>query len=112
MKDLEKILQNKEEPAFPNTIDPLDKMGDLLTKVSAVFFSQTSANTNDSLQKIEVEISPKLSQYRDEIFLNTVLFQRVKSVFENQKEFKLDDEQKFLLDNLYKSFVRNGALLK
>ena len=110
-KDLEKIIQNKEEPAFPNTIDPLDKMGDLLTKVSAVFFSQTSANTNDSLQKIEVEISPKLSEYRDEIMLNPVLFQKVKSIYDNQAKFKLDDEQKFLLENLYKSFVRNGALL-
>jgi len=111
-KELGEILNSKKSPTFQNTIEALDNMGILLTKVSAVFFSQTSANTNDSLQKIEVEISPKLSQYRDEIFLNTVLFQRVKSVFENQKEFKLDDEQKFLLDNLYKSFVRNGALLK
>jgi peptidyl-dipeptidase Dcp len=109
--DLEKILQNKEEPTFMNTIDPLDKMGQLLTKVSSVFFSQTSANTNDSLQKIEVEISPKLSEYQDEILLNPVLFQKVKAVYENQVKFNLDDEQKFLLENLYKSFVRNGALL-
>ena len=110
-RDLAKILQNKEEPTFLNTIDPLDKMGKLLTKVSAVFFSQTSANTNDSLQKIEIEISPKLSAYRDEIFLNPVLFKRVKSIYENQTKFNLDDEQKFLLENLYKSFVRNGANL-
>jgi peptidyl-dipeptidase Dcp len=79
--------------------------------VSAVFFSQTSANTDDSLQKIEIEISPKLSAYRDEIFLNPVLFKRVKSIYENQTKFNLDDEQKFLLENLYKSFVRNGANL-
>src|SRR5450759_3639714 len=86
-------------------------MGKLLTKVSAVFFSQTSANTDDSLQKIEIEISPKLSAYRDEIFLNPVLFKKVKSIYENQTKFNLDDEQKFLLENLYKSFVRNGANL-
>jgi peptidyl-dipeptidase Dcp len=110
-KDLDKILKNKKSPNFQNTVEALDNMGLLLTKVSAVFFSQTSANTNDSLQKIEVEISPKLSQYRDEILLNPVLFKRVKSVYENQKEFQLDDEQKFLLENLYKNFVRNGALL-
>jgi Zn-dependent oligopeptidases len=110
-RDLDKILQNKEEPTFVNTIDPLDTMGKLLTKVSSVFFSQTSANTSDSLQKIEMEVSPKLSEYRDEILLNPVLFKKVKSIYENQARFKLDDEQKFLLENLYKDFVRNGALL-
>jgi peptidyl-dipeptidase Dcp len=110
-KDLEKILNSKEEPTFQNTIDPLDSMGSLLTRVSSVFFSQTSANTNDSLQKIEVEISPRLSEFRDEIMLNPVLFKKVKSIYENQGKFKLDDEQKFLLENLYKNFVRNGALL-
>jgi peptidyl-dipeptidase Dcp len=109
--DLEKILQNKEEPTFLNTIYPLDTMGKLLTKVSYVFFAQSSANTNDSLQKIEMDISPKLSEYRDGILLNPVLFKKIKSIYENQANFNLDDEEKFLLENLYKSFVRNGAML-
>lgn len=110
-EDLKLILENNNEATFQNTIDPLDKMGELLTKVSYVFFGITSANTNDSLQKIEVEISPKLSEYRDEIFLNPDLFKRVKFIFESQAKFKMDDEQKFLLENLYRNFVRNGALL-
>ena len=110
-KGLELILNSSEEPTFQNTIDPLDSLGSLLTRVSSAFFSQTSANTNDSLQKIEVEISPELSAYRDEIFLNTLLFKKVKSIYENRNNFKLDDEQMFLLENLYKDFVRNGALL-
>jgi peptidyl-dipeptidase Dcp len=76
-----------------------------------VFFSQTAANTNDTLQKIEVEISPKLSGYRDEILLNPELFKKVKSIYENRDNFNLDDEQKFILENLYRNFVRNGALL-
>ncbi|MCE5348106.1 MAG: M3 family metallopeptidase [Bacteroidales bacterium] len=109
--NLEKILQDKDEPTFRNTIDPLDQMNPLLTKVSYVFFAQTSANTNDSLQKIEVEISPKLSEYEDEISLNPILFKRIKSVYDNQAKFNLDGEQKFLLENLYKNLVRNGALL-
>jgi peptidyl-dipeptidase Dcp len=111
-RDLAKILENKEEATFQNTIDPLDTMGKLLTKVSAVFFAQTSANTNDTLQKIEIEISPKLSAYRDEIFLNPVLFERIKSIYDRKDGMQLSDEQKYLLENLYKSFVRNGALLK
>jgi peptidyl-dipeptidase Dcp len=108
---LEKILVIKEDPTFLNTIYPLDTLGKLLTNVSSVFFGLSSANTNDSLQQIEMEISPKLSVYRDEIFLNPVLFKKVKSIYENQSKYNLSDEEKFLLENLYKNFVRNGALL-
>jgi peptidyl-dipeptidase Dcp len=110
-KEIADLLKNRQEPTFINTIEPYDKSGELLTRVSNVFFSQTSANTNDSLQKIEVEISPKLSAFQDEIRLNPELFKRIKSVYENQSKFNLTDEQVFLLENLYKSFVRNGANL-
>ena len=109
--ELEALLKSNDEPTFNNTIVPFDNEGELLTKVSSVFFSQTSANTNDSLQKIEVEISPLLSTYRDEILLNPVLFKKVKSVYDNQAKFGLNPEQIFLLENLYKGFVRNGANL-
>jgi len=109
--DLKKILAGTEAPTFQNTIEPLDTMGSLLTRVSSVFFSQSSANTNDSLQKIEVEVSPKLSEYRDEIMLNPELFKRVKIIYDNIGNSNLDNEQKFLLENLYRNFVRNGALL-
>ena len=109
--DLQKVLGNTAVPTFQNTIEPLDTLGSLLTKVSSVFFAQSSANTNDSLQKIEVEISPKLSEYRDEIMLNPDLFKKVKVIYENMDKDKLNSEQKFLLENLYKNFVRNGALL-
>ena len=105
------IAEDKANPTFQNTVETFDKAGDLLTNVSMVFFSQSAANTNDSLQKIEVEVSPLLSSYRDEILLNPALFKRVKSVYDNQASFKLTPEQKFLLENLYKSFVRNGANL-
>ncbi|MBA4322771.1 MAG: peptidase M3, partial [Odoribacter sp.] len=91
------ILKNSGKPDFENTILALDKSGSLLTKISAVFFAQSQANTNDSLQNIEVEISPKLSAFQDEIRLNPRLFKKVKSVYENQSEFSLNDEQKFLL---------------
>ena len=110
-KDLKKILDNTSEATFQNTIDPLDKMGELLTKVSYAFNGVSSANTNDSLQKIEIEISPKLSEFRDEISLNPVLFKRIKLIYDNQAKFQFDAEQKFLLENLYKNFVRNGSLL-
>jgi peptidyl-dipeptidase Dcp len=109
--DIEKLVNSKKKPTFENTIEAFDKAGQLLNNVSSVFFSQSSANTNDSLQKIEIDISPVLSAYRDEILLNAELFRKVKSVYDNQTEFNLNQEQIFLLDNLYKGFVRNGAKL-
>jgi len=110
-KEIEALAGNREKPTFENTIAALDKSGDLITRVSLVFFAQTSANTNDSLQNIEVEISPKLAAFNDEISLNPDLFKRVKSVYDNQDEFNLNPEQKFILENIYKRFVRAGANL-
>jgi peptidyl-dipeptidase Dcp len=110
-KEIEAIIASKKKPTFKNTIEALDKSGELLTNVSNVFFQQAGANTNDSLQNIEVEISPKLAAFNDEIRLNPALFSKIKSVYENQADFKLNDEQKYLLENLYKGFVRNGANL-
>jgi len=111
-EEIKNITNNKEKPTFQNTIEALDKSGMLLTKVSSVFFSQASANTNDSIQQLQVEISPLLSTYYDEILLNSALFSKIKAVFDNRANLSLNPEQSFLLENLYKNFVRNGALLK
>ena len=110
--DLKNIINNRSMPTYQNTIEALDKAGELLTNVSSVFFSQTSANTNDSLQKIEVDVSPLLSAYRDEILLDSALFRRVRTLYDSKEKLSLTPEQDFLLVNLYKNFVRNGALLK
>jgi peptidyl-dipeptidase Dcp len=110
-RDIENLIKNKQTPTFENTVVALDNAGELLTNVSAVFFSQASANTNDSLQNIEMEISPKLAAYNDEIRLNPDLFRKVKYVFDNQAQSNLNPEQTFILENLYKGFVRNGANL-
>ena len=110
-KNIETLLKDSSTPDFKNTVLALDNSRDLLSRVSEIFFNQAQANTNDSLQKIEVEISPKLSAFEDEIRLNPQLFGKIKSVYENQAKFNLDNEQKYLLENLYKEFVRNGANL-
>jgi peptidyl-dipeptidase Dcp len=110
-EELARLLESGRKPSFENTIEPYSRMGELLNNVAYVFFALTSANTNDSLQNIEMEISPKLSAYSDEITLNPELFKRIKSVYDNQSKFKLNEEQKYILENLYKGFVRNGALL-
>lgn len=105
------IVTSDEAPAFANTVAVLDRSDKLLSKVAAVFFSQTSANTSPELEELQVEIAPMLSAFGDEMLLNTALFDRIRTVWENRASEQLDAEELFLLDNLYKSFVRNGALL-
>lgn len=109
--DIDKIVNNKLEPTFENTVQALDEAGPLFVKVYSVFSAQSQANTNDSLQKIEVEISPRISAFQDEVRLNNGLFLRVKTIYENQSKLNLTDEQKFLLENIYKGFIRTGANL-
>jgi peptidyl-dipeptidase Dcp len=111
-KDIADLVNVKEEPTFANTVEALDRSGVLLDKVSQVFFTQSQANTSDSIQKIEMEISPRLAAFRDEISMNARLFERVKSVYDNQAKFGLTDEQKFILGNIYMDFIRKGANLK
>jgi peptidyl-dipeptidase Dcp len=109
--EIKAIINNPEEPTFENTIKALEYSGQLLTKVSRVFGSLNSANTNDTLQKINRELSPLLSRHRDDISLNDSLFQRIKTVYENRDKFELTEEEKKVLDDTYKSFVRSGAAL-
>ena len=110
-KEIKAIINNPQAPTFNNTIKALEYSGELLNKVSRVFGSLNSANTNDTLQKINKELSPLLSKHRDDISLNDSLFQRIKSVYENSDKFNLNEEEKKVLDNTYKNFVRSGAAL-
>jgi len=110
-EDLKKIIENKETPTFKNTVEALDRMGSLLNRVSDVFFAQAGANTNDTIQEVEIKISPLLSAFGDEVMLNPVIFEKISKVYENRAKYSLTDEQQFMLGNLYKSFLRNGARL-
>jgi peptidyl-dipeptidase Dcp len=105
------ITASTEPPTFANTIATYDRVGQLLNKVTYVFYAQTSANTNDTLNAIEMELAPKMSAFYDEVLLNADLFRRIKTVYDNRANEQLNEEELFLLENLYKSFVRNGALL-
>lgn len=110
-EEIEAIIQNDEVPDFENTVAALSRSGKLLGRTAGIFFGLNSANTNDSLQKIAEEISPKLSKHADEINLNGDLFDRVKAVYQKRDELKLSDEQAYILENVYKDFVRSGANL-
>ena len=109
--EINAIVSNKEKPTFNNTILAMENSGKLLARVSTVFYNLNSANTNEAIQTIAKELAPKLSAHNDNINLNEALFKRVKSVWDNQKNFKLNKEQAKILENLYKNFIRSGANL-
>ncbi|MFA6199982.1 MAG: peptidase M3, partial [Bacteroidales bacterium] len=110
-EEIDAIINNKEAANFENTIVAYDLSGELLAKVSGVFFNMTSCNTNEELQKLEEKIGPMMAKHGDEITMNTKLFARVKNVWDNKDKEKLNKEQQMLLDKTYKKFVRSGALL-
>ena len=109
--EIDSIINSKEEPTFENTILKYDKSGRLLTKVGNVFFNLLSALTNDRMQDIAMEISPKLSEHRDAIMMNEKLFARIKAIYEKRNDSKLDSQQIRVVEKYYKDFVRNGANL-
>jgi peptidyl-dipeptidase Dcp len=109
--EINSIINNPKEPDFNNTIKMLAYSGELLNKVGRVFGALNSADTNDSIQAINREMAPITSRHRDDINLNDTLFQRVKSVYDKRDKLKLTDEEKKLLVDTYKDFLRSGAAL-
>ena len=110
-KEIDAIINMQEAPNFKNTIVALDSSGDRLSEISLLFFNQLSANTNDTLQDIAKEVSPMLSTHEDDILLNEALFKQVKAVHETADTSSMTTEQKKLLEDTYKTFVRGGANL-
>lgn len=105
------IVNNPEIPTFANTIEALEYSGALIRRVGHVFYNFTSAITSDELENIAQEAAPMLSAHRDNISLNPELFERIQIIYQQKDEIDLDAEQRMLLEETYKSFVRNGAAL-
>lgn len=110
-KEIDDIVENKEEPSFENVIEALAYSGEKLDVVSSIFFNLNSAETNDEIQKIAQEVSPLLTEFSAKISQNEKLFSKIKKVYEEQQKYHLNEEQKMLLSETYKGFVRSGALL-
>ncbi len=108
MAEVEAIINNPEEPTFDNTIRAMQFTGKLLQKVRRAWSPLTGANTNDSIQALQREMSPLFSKHSDDISLNEKLFERVKSVYENRDKFNLTPEESKLLEDQYLGFIRNG----
>ena len=113
-EEIEKIINDPEEPTFENTIIRVDNENgehyyDLLDRVSNVFSCMLSAETNDALDELAQKMSPILTKHSNDVRLNKKLFERIKHVYEHHRE--LTPEEQMLLDNCYDGFVRSGALL-
>jgi len=110
-RDVNQIVTNSAAPDFANTIVALDKSGDLLGRVSYVFYNVKEANTNDSIDQVAEIVAPLISQHTDEVYLNEKLFARVRAVEEQKDKLNLNREDSRLLEEIYKRFVRGGANL-
>ena len=108
--EVQKIVENAAVPTFQNTILAFESSGLLLDRVSNVFFCLTSADKTDEIAAIQKEITPLLTAYENEISFNEKLFERVKYVYDHEFT-SLQGEDKKLLEETYKEFVRSGALL-
>ncbi len=105
------IANNGDEPDFENTIVAMERSGEILNRIQAVFSNLSSAHTSPEIQKIEMEVAPALAAHSDDIYLNRSLFERVEKLHARRDSLKLDDEQRRLLDETYRQFVRAGARL-
>jgi len=110
-KEIDAIANSGEAPTFVNTIEALDYSGELLNKVSSVFYNLNAAETNDEIQRIAKDISPLLSEHADNIYMNDKLFKRVELLYNERENLNLTGEQNRLLEKYYKNFIRKGAAL-
>ena len=111
LQDINNIVNNPEAPTFANTIEAYEASGEMLGVVAGCFYNLTHSETNDTIQQIELELSPKMSEYSATIRLNEGLFQRIKAVYEQRDKLKLNKAQMKLLEDIYESFANNGANL-
>jgi len=111
-EEIQKIVNNPDSPTFANTLQALDSSGELLDRVSSVYYNLRSSHTNDALQEMGTKVSSMLANHYTGISLNMPLFQRVKTVHAQMEQLKLDRESQRLLEKVYQDFVRGGANLE
>ena len=108
--NIQAIVDNQDSATFQNTILPFEDSSRQLARVSSVFFALTEADKSDELSEIEKKVQPLLTDLQNEIAFNKPLFQRIKQVYDKQHDQLTGEDQK-LLEEVYKEFVRKGALL-
>ena len=109
--EIDAIANSAEAPTVANTLQALELSGQALEHVSSVFWLRAGAHTNDAIQKMEREISPKMSRHFSAIGMNAALFGRIDALHAQRDELGLDAETARVLDKSWKGFVRSGAKL-
>lgn len=108
--EIKQIVENRQKPTFQNTILAFEKSGQLLDRVKNIFFCITEANKTPEIEAAEKAAIPLLTDFENEINFNQKFFERVKYVYDHERN-SLKGEDKVLLEEIYKNFVRSGALL-
>lgn len=109
--EIDKIAGNTDAPTFANTIEAYERSGELLNRVSSIFFNLLSAESNNEMMQIAQEMSPKLSEHGNNISLNPQLFARIKVIYDKRNELGLTPEQIRLTEKIFEDFEDNGANL-
>jgi len=109
--DIAAITGQTDAPTFANTLLPLEQSGELLSRVTSIFFAMTSAHTNDELQLLDEAFSAELADLANDIYLDDALFARVEAVYNARDTVGLDDESRRLLEVTYQRFILAGAKL-
>jgi peptidyl-dipeptidase Dcp len=111
LAEIESIAARTEAPAFENTLEALERSGELLTRALRAFHAITGTNTNDTLQALQVEIAPRLAAHTDAIHLDPRLYARVRAIYDARDRLSLSPEQRALVERYHRDFVRAGAEL-
>jgi peptidyl-dipeptidase Dcp len=109
--EIEAIANDPAPPTFANTLEAMERSGQLLNRVAKVFFNLAQSNTDDAMEKIRAEEAPKLAKHQDAIYLNAKLYARVKALYDKRDSLGLDPESRYLLQRYHLNFVRAGAEL-
>lgn len=112
LEEIDLIAGSSEPPTFDNTIVAMERSGELLTRVSLVFFNLAGTDLTDGIQELRSIYAPKLSQHQDSIVLNEALFARVLALYEQRETLGLNAEQTKLIEDYHRDFVRAGATVQ
>lgn len=111
LKEIQQIANNPAAPTFENTFVAMEKSGQMYNRVNNIFNLLTGANTNPYLQKVQEEEAPKQAAHQDAIYLNSKLFRRIETIYNNRNKLKLDAESNRLVEYTYQQFLLAGAKL-
>ena len=110
-REIEAIISNSQQPTFENTIIPYNFKGELLTKVSNVFFNLNETEKDEKMQEIAQIVYPMVSEAQDNILMNQKLFKRVKTIYDSRSNQNYNQEQLRVIEKIYSDFIRSGANL-